>query len=179
MWQRLIEGSDILLGSGAGALTSLVMPSVASLFVVAVADLSSIVAAAGTSGSGGVFDALERYGREIEDAYFWAGDNLLVMIQHLWRGKGISLFSVAHQREERSLNGDSETAAVLIIGAEHKQLLPKLDPVTHDLAPLTAGLVAWGVPPAEARLAVRDGLALLHDQIAALPEDAVLVLHVA
>jgi hypothetical protein len=158
------------------------MPSIASLFVVAVADLPSVVAAGISGGSDAVFDALERYGREIEDAYFWSGDNLLVMIQHLWRSKGISLFSVAHHREERSLNGDSDgdgPAAVLIIGAEHKQLLPKLDPVTHDFAPLTAGLVAWGVAPAEARLAVRDGLALLHDQIAALPDDAVLVLHVA
>ncbi|HZM80450.1 MAG TPA: hypothetical protein VFC19_32335 [Candidatus Limnocylindrales bacterium] len=151
------------------------MPSIASLFVVAVADLPSIVAA----GSDGLLEALEGYGREIEDAYFWSGDNLLVMVQHLWRSKGISLFSVAHQRLERSLNGDSASAAVLIIGAEHKELLPKLDPSTHDLASLTAGLVAWGVPPTEARIAVRDGLALLHHQIAALPDGSVLVIHVA
>jgi hypothetical protein len=151
------------------------MPSVASLFVVRVADLPLIVAA----GSDGVYDALERHGREIEDAYFWNGHNLLVMIQHLWRSKKISLFSAAHQREERALNGDSDTAAVLIIGAEHKQLLPQLDPSTHDLTSLTAGLVAWGVKPAEARIAVQDGLSLLHQQIAALPEDALLFLHVA
>lgn len=154
------------------------MPSIASLFVVAVADLPLIVTES-SDGSDGLYDALERHGHEVEDAYFWAGDNLLVMIQHLWRGKGISLFSVAHQREERSLNGDSGAAAVLIIGAEHKELLPKLDPSTHDLASLTAGLVAWGVPPAEARIAVKDGLALLHHQIAALQDDTVLVVHVA
>jgi len=151
------------------------MPTIASLFVVPVNDLPAIVAA----GSDGLLETLERHGREIEDAYFWSGDNLLVMIQHLWRSKGISLFSVAHQREERSLNDESGTKAVLIIGAEHKELLPKLDPSTHDLASLTAGLVAWGVAPTEARVAVRDGLALLHQQIATLPDASVLVLHVA
>lgn len=151
------------------------MPSIASLFVVSVADLPSVVAARAE----GVFEALERHGHEIEDAYFWPGDNLLVMIQHLWRSKGISLFSVAHQREERSLNDDSGAAAVLIIGAEHRQLLPKLDPSTHDPTLLISGLVAWGVAPAQARLAVRDGLALLHHQLATLPDDAVLVVHVA
>jgi hypothetical protein len=150
------------------------MPSVASLFVVARADLPSIVAA----GPDGLLDILEQHGQEVEDAYFWSGDNLLVMIQHLWRSKGISLFSVAHQREERSLNGDSATAAVLIIGSEHKELLPKLDPSTHDLTSLTAGLVAWGVAPAEARLAVRDGLALLHQQIATLENESLLIIHV-
>jgi hypothetical protein len=151
------------------------MPTIASLFVVAVTDLPSLVAA----GPAGLPDALEQHGHEIEDAYFWSGDNLLVMIQHLWRSKGISLFSVAYQREERALNGESGTAAVLIIGPEHKALLPKLDPSIHDLASLTAGLVAWGVPPAEARIAVKDGLALLHHQIAALPDESVLVVHVA
>lgn len=151
------------------------MPSIASLFVVPVHHLPLIVSA----GTEGLYDALEQHGQEVEDAYFWAGDNLLVMIQHLWRSKKISLFSVAHQREERSLNGDSSTAAVLIIGPEHKELLPQLDPSTHDLTSLTAGLVAWGVTPAEARIAVRDGLALLHQQIAILPEDSVLIVHVA
>lgn len=151
------------------------MPSTAALYLVALADLPSIVAA----GPQGMPETLERHGHEIEDAYFWSGDNLLVMIQHLWRTKGISLFSVAHQREERALNGDSGTAAVLIIGAEHKELLPKLDPSTHDTSSLVASLVAWGVAPAEARIAVRDGLALLHHQIATLPDDSVLVVHVA
>jgi hypothetical protein len=151
------------------------MPSIASLFLVAVADLPLIVA----TGPDDVFEALERHGHEIEDAYFWSGDNLLVMIQHLWRAQGISLFSTAHQREERSLNGDSGPPAVLIIGAEHKELLPKLDPSTQDQASLVAGLVAWGVAPAEARIAVRDGLALLHQQISTLPEDTLLILHVA
>jgi hypothetical protein len=158
-----------------GCLSSLVMPSVASLFVVSVADLPLIV----TAGPSGLYDALERHGHEVEDAYFWAGHNLLVMIQHLWRSKKISLFSVAHQREERALNGDTDSAAVLIIGSEHKELLPQLELSTHDLSSLTAGLVAWGVKPAEARIAVRDGLALLRHQIAALSDDAVLVVHVA
>lgn len=154
------------------------MPSIASLFVVAVTDLPLIVRES-SDGSGDLYNALERHGHEVEDAYFWAGQNLLVMIQHLWRSKGISLFSVGHQREERLLNGDSGTAAVLIIGPEHKELLPKLDPSTHDLSSLTAGLVAWGVAPAEARIAVKDGLALLHQQIATLEDDTVLVVHVA
>lgn len=150
------------------------IPSIASLFVVPVAELPRVVAA----GPDSVLESLERHGLEIEDAYFWSGNNLLVMIQHLWRSQKISLFSVARQREERALNGEDSRAAVLIIGPEHKPLLPQIDPATFDLAPVVAGLVAWGVAPAEAQLSVRDGLTLLHHHIAALPDDSVLIIHV-
>jgi hypothetical protein len=164
------------------------MRSIASVYLVPVAALPAVaeaVAQAGTRAevraearAAGLLEALDRYGREIEDAYFWSGENLLLVIQYLWRANGISLFSTAYQRFERALNPDDQTGAVLIMGAEHKPLLPRIDPSNHDMSGLTKALAAWGVPPAEARLAATDALALLHEQLAALPEEAVLVIHV-
>lgn len=149
------------------------MSSTASLYVIRLADLPIVVAA----GPDGAFEALQECGHEIEDAYFWSGHNLLFVIQHLWRSKGISLFSVAHQAEENLLNDDSGNA-VIIVGAEHKPLLPQLDPSTHDPHDLVVGLAAWGVSAAEATLAVTDALTLLHEQITHLPDDHVLIIHV-
>ncbi len=117
-------------------------------------------------------------GVEVDEEYFWAGENLLFLIDHLWQVKGMSLFSVAHQALERRLNAD-ESSATIIVGQEHRPLLDRLDPSNHDLAELRQALVYRGVSPREAGPAAVDGLTLLHDQLLALPDDSVLVIHVS
>jgi hypothetical protein len=149
------------------------MSPVASIFVVDAADLPAIAAA----GPGGAIKALRSRGQELEDEYFWSGDNLLMIIQSLWRIRKISLFSVTHQRVERALDG-GEASAVIIVGPEHKPLLPKLDPSTYDGADLVKALVAWGVSRTEALASVRDALAMLHQRVGELEEGQALAIHV-
>ncbi|WP_117209287.1 hypothetical protein [Allorhizocola rhizosphaerae] len=115
---------------------------------------------------------------ELEDEYFWAGENLLFVIDYLWREKGISLFSIAHHDLERRLNDANPSSATIIVGPEHKPLLDKLHPSNHDPADLRRALIYRGVSPREAGPAAVDGLKLLYDQLLALPDDSVFVIHV-
>ncbi len=138
------------------------MSSIATLYVVKAADLPDFVAR----------------GVEVEEEYFWAGENLLFLIDHLWQTKGISLFSVAHHDLEVALNTDSASATI-IVGPEHRPLLGRLHPSNHDLAELRHALVLRGVPPREAGPAAVDGLTLLYNELLSLPDDSVLVIHVS
>jgi hypothetical protein len=149
------------------------MRPLASLYFVNAGDLPAVAAA----GQAGVLDALRAHGRECEEEYFWSGDRLLLVVQYLWRVKGISLFSVVHDRLERKLNTD-EGSAVLILGPEHRAVLPKLDMSKQDIAVLADGLAAWGVPRAEARVAAADAVELLSEQITRLDDETVLIVHV-
>jgi hypothetical protein len=145
----------------------------AQLFLIRLTDLPTVAAA----GPAGVVTALRQVGHEFEDAYFWPGHDLLFTVQHLWQAKGVSLFSLVHQEEERLLT-DERTGVTIIIGPEHKALLPKLNPALHDPQEFVAALVGWGVAAAEATLAAPDALELLYEQISVMPDDCLLVIHV-
>lgn len=149
------------------------MSTVACFYVVGTADVPALAAA----GPAGLATALRAGWQEIDDEFFWPGEHLLFVIEQLWHADRISLFSAAFPQEERMLNDDSRVT--FLVGAEHKELLPMLVPSIQDSSPLTMGLVAKGVRPAEARLASRDAVTLLYQQIDAIQHGEVLVIHVS
>ncbi len=149
------------------------MSSVATLHLLRTPDLPTVVAA----GPSGLLAILRDIGAEADDEYFWPGEHLLFVIQQLWHRDQVSFFSSLYPHEERALNDDARVT--FLIGEEHRELLPRLQPSLQDSSELAKGLVARGVRSAEARLAARDAVTLLCEQIAALPPGCLLVLHVA
>jgi hypothetical protein len=138
------------------------MSSIASVYVAKQADLPEIAAA-----------GLERLGelaREVEDAYDWSGRVLYFLIESL-EEQGIQLSSAEFGDVEEALEA-------FVIGPDRKVVLPQLDPEANDPDEIRAWLADWDMDFEEAGEAGIDALTLLHEQISALPDDSVLIVHI-
>lgn len=138
------------------------MSAIASIYVAKQADLPEIVA--------GGFGSLAKLAREVQDAYDWSGRVLYFLIESL-EEQGISLSSAEFGDVE-------ETLEAFVIGPDRKELLPRLDPEANDPEEVRAWLADWDLDFEEAGEAGIDALALLHEQISALPSDSVLIVHI-
>jgi hypothetical protein len=138
------------------------MSSVASVYVAKQADLPEITA-------GGVA-CLPELAQEVPDAYEWSGRVLYFLIESL-EEQGMRLSSAEFGEVEEALEA-------FVIGPDRKELLPRLDPEANDREEVRAWLADWEMDFDEAGEAGIDALAMLHEQISALPGDSVLIVHI-
>jgi hypothetical protein len=138
------------------------MSSIASVYVAKQEDLPRIV-------TGGL-ERLAELAREVEDAYDWSGRVLYFLIESL-EEQGIQLSSAEFGEVEEALEA-------FVIGPDRKELLPRLDPAANDPEEVRAWLADWEMGFEEAGEAGIDALAMLHEQISALPDDSVLIVHI-
>jgi hypothetical protein len=138
------------------------MSSIASVYIAKQADLPEIAAAG--------LEHLGELAQEVEDAYDWSGRVLYFLIESL-EEQGISLSSAEFGDVEEALEA-------FVIGPDRKVLLPQLDPDANDPAEVRAWLADWDMDFEEAGEAGIDALTMLHEQISALPDDSVLIVHI-
>ena len=138
------------------------MSSVASIYVAKQADLPEISAAG--------LEGLHELAREVEDAYDWSGRVLYFLIESL-EEQGIQLSSAEFGDVEEALEA-------FVIGPDRKVLLPQLDPEANSPEEVRGWLADWDLEFEEAGEAGIDALAMLHEQISALPDDSVLIVHI-
>jgi hypothetical protein len=138
------------------------MSSIASVYVAKQADLPEIAAAG--------LERLVELAREVEDAYDGSGRVLYFLIESL-EEQGIQLSSAEFGEVEEALES-------FVIGPDRKVLLPRLDPGANDPDEVRAWLADWDLDFEEAGEAGIDALSMLHEQISALPDDSVLIVHI-
>ena len=139
------------------------MSTIASVYVAKQADLPAI-AAAGP-------ERLSETAQEVQDAYEWSGRVLYFLIESL-EEQGIQLSSAEFGDVEEALEA-------FVIGPDRKVLLPRLDPDANDPAEVREWLADWDMEFEDAGEAGIDALTMLHEQISALPDDSVLIVHIA
>lgn len=138
------------------------MSSIASVYIAKQADLPRIAAAG--------LEQLGELAREVEDAYDWSGRVLYFLIESL-EEQGISLSSAEFGDVEEALEA-------FVIGPDRKVLLPQLDPEANDPEEVRGWLADWDLDFEEAGEAGIEALTMLHEQISALPDDSVLIVHI-
>ncbi|HZM77608.1 MAG TPA: hypothetical protein VFC19_17965 [Candidatus Limnocylindrales bacterium] len=138
------------------------MSSIASVYIAKQADLPEIAAAG--------LGRLGELATQVEDAFDWSGRVLYFLIESL-EEQGIQLSSAEFGDVEEALEA-------FVIGPDRKVLLPQLDPEANDPAEIRAWLADWDMDFEEAGDAGFDALTMLHEQISALPDDSVLIVHI-
>ncbi|MFI5101678.1 MAG: hypothetical protein ACHQE5_14380 [Actinomycetes bacterium] len=111
--------------------------------------------------------ALHRHGRRVDSPLGWAGETMLGVLDYLGQ-RGVDL-------RDGETAGRSGTVTA-IMTAEHKSFLDAIDPTHQDPDDLSEFFDAADDTVDEA--VAYDALALLHEQIGALRDGEVLILHV-
>ncbi|GAA2351970.1 hypothetical protein Cme02nite_25620 [Catellatospora methionotrophica] len=120
-------------------------------------------------------DTLRLVGRRVADDYGWSGYCMVHLLTYL-KERGADLFASEHRAEFDIIN--SSFSLTLPITPAHRVLLPRLDPAVHGDDELLRHFASMDYGFEEAATAARDGLRILRDQLTALADHEILVLHV-
>ncbi|WP_144119814.1 hypothetical protein [Catellatospora sichuanensis] len=120
-------------------------------------------------------DTLQTVGRELADDYGWSGYCMVHLLTYL-EDRGVDLFASEYRAESDVIN--SAYDLTVLMTPAHKVFLPQLDPSVHSEQELRRHFEVMGYGFDEAATAAREGLEILRDQIAALADHEVFVLHV-
>ncbi|WP_344610993.1 hypothetical protein [Dactylosporangium salmoneum] len=148
------------------------MSSIASLHVVQTSDLPAIISAAG---SGRTWEAVHRFGAELDEEYGWSGYVMLNVLESL-DTLNILLESPGLHEASAALNKDH--GYTTLITSDAKAYLDRLDPAAHEPGDLLDGSIELELDDEEARYAMEETLSLLRDAIARLSDDEVLLLRI-
>jgi len=144
--------------------------SIASFYVLPAERLDDL-----SAHSAQAYEFLLDAAREVDhDRYPWSGYCLLHVTTYL-EDRGV-VFDGEYHAETARLNYD--WGYTLLIGRQGKRHLEALERGRHRAEALAAHFAEMGLEFPEAGQAGLDGIALLRDQIAALADDEVLVVHI-
>lgn len=118
---------------------------------------------------------LTEHGRELATRYDWSGYCMLRVLTYL-EDRDVDLESAEFAAEAVAISEAYGLISLITTGNE--ELLRQLDPAGHVAAELADHFTEMGLEFEESGQAGLDGLALLHDSLAGLGEDEVLLLHI-
>jgi hypothetical protein len=150
--------------------------AIASFYRLARADVADFVRAAGDDSS--AWEFLQRRARSLdepEELFSWSGYVLLYLMLYLAEN-GAEL-GEAELVDETAAISETYDETFLITSADQVHL-PALDPDRFDARSLAEFFDEAGYGFDELPLAAEEGLRILHDQIAALAADQILVIHI-
>ncbi len=121
------------------------------------------------------YQTLIDHGRRPDEEYGWSGYCVAHVLTYL-SDRDVDLFGTPLRAEADRLNGETFT---LLLTANHKRFLPRLDPDGYDDESLAEHFEDMDYGFEEAPMAARDAIALLRDQIAALDAGEILIVTVS
>ncbi|MEO3748754.1 hypothetical protein [Plantactinospora sp. B5E13] len=150
------------------------MSAIASLTLLHRGDVPELARLARTSPAA-FRGYLAEHGRGLATSYDWSGYCMLHVLTYL-DDRDVDLESAEFDAEAVAI---SETYGLIsLITSGNEELLRQLDPAGHVAAELADHFTEMGLEFEESGQAGLDGLTLLHDSVARLGEDEVLLLHI-
>jgi hypothetical protein len=144
----------------------------------AVATFSSLKAANVAEFTRDPATALEKFGTPLEVSFDWEAYVILPVLE-LLGDRGVTLHTSEYDRLLDDVPEDDDRFTVLLT-PQHRAFLPRLDPDAFDDAEFRDRFAEdrIALDPAEAGAAGRDVIVLLHDCVAEVADDEVIVIRI-